>query len=773
MMNSNTLFFKRHRSWAAGWLLTCITLAVALVMLLPHAAINSSVLSLLPNQIMGKLPAALQNGFVQRLDRQLVWMVSPGKDADDAVAAAWVHELQSMQVLAEVKGQMTAQEQQAWGKFFFEHRNGLIDPQTRARLDDGGQLQADWVLSQVYSAFSGVSSKELENDPLMLVRGAQLALQQNTTHLKMRQGWLVAEDEAGRQWYFIRGELNHSSYDTQKTAQIVSELASAQTRLRAQWPDAQVLSRGTLFYSDYASQQAKRDVSTLGVATIAGVLLLIYLVFRSLRPLVLSILSVVIGAMAGTVTTLLVFGELHLMTLVMSISIVGISVDYTLYYLTERMVHGTEMTPLESLRKVFDALLLALGTAVIAYVIMMLAPFPGIRQLALFAATGLTAACMTVICWHPYLVKHLPVRPIPGMIPMARWLAAWRRQRRLRVGLPLAFAVVTLIGLFFLRIDDDIAQLQGLPKDIHHQEQLITGMTGQGMEQKWFVVYGDTPQATLERLEAIVPELEKAKSQSWIAQYRVFPLASLQRQAQDVTLLKAASQAVTGRLAEVGIHVRQPVIDAMPVSVDTWLGSVTSEGWRLLWLTLPDGQSGVLVPVDGVQDTAALAALARDIPGLAWVDRKGAFDQMFAFYRTMLGWLLSVAVVVIAVSYMIRLGWRRGVLNVVPSVLSLGTSLAVLALSGHVMNLFSLLAMVLVLGVGINYTLFFNNPRGTPLTSMLAITLAMVTTLLTQGMLVFSSTEAISSFGIVLCSGIFTAFVLSPLVLPTAREKRT
>ncbi|MFX5821170.1 hypothetical protein ABTE22_19270, partial [Acinetobacter baumannii] len=72
--------------------------------------------------------------------------------------------------------------------------------------------------------------------------------------------------------------------------------------------------------------------------------------------------------------------------------------------------------------------------------------------------------------------------------------------------------------------------------------------------------------------------------------------------------------------------------------------------------------------------------------------------------------------------------------------LSLGCGLAVLSLSGHTVNLFSLLALVLVLGIGINYTLFFSNPHGTPLTSLLAITLAMLTTILTLGMLVFSAT---------------------------------
>ncbi|MPR15393.1 hypothetical protein EQH14_07520, partial [Escherichia coli] len=80
--------------------------------------------------------------------------------------------------------------------------------------------------------------------------------------------------------------------------------------------------------------------------------------------------------------------------------------------------------------------------------------------------------------------------------------------------------------------------------------------------------------------------------------------------------------------------------------------------------------------------------------------------------------------------------------------------------------------LVLVLGIGINYTLFFSNPRGTPLTSLLAIALAMLTTLLTLGMLVFSATQAISSFGIVLVSGIFTAFLLSPLAMPDKREQK-
>jgi predicted exporter len=770
MTNANAL--PPSKRPALLWGVVCLILLGVLLALLPQARLNSSVLAMLPKQTLGAIPPGLNDGFMQRLDRQLVWLVSPGKKADPQAARDWLALLQKSHALAEVKGPMDADSQQAWGAFFWQHRNGLIDSDTRARLQNGGEAQAQWILSQLYSAFSGVSGKELQNDPLMLMRGSQLAMAKNGQRLRLMDGWLVTQDEQGNYWYLLHGELAGSSFDMQQTHKLVTTLGTLESELKARYPQAQLLSRGTMFYSDYASQQAKQDVSTLGVATVIGVLLLIIAVFRSLRPLLLCLLSIATGALAGTVVTLLLFGELHLMTLVMSMSVIGISADYTLYYLTERMVHGAESSPWQSLTKVRNALLLALFTTVAAYLIMMLAPFPGIRQMAVFAAVGLSASCLTVIFWHPWLCRGQPVRPVPAMVLMLRWLAAWRRNKKLAIGLPVALALFSLAGISTLRVDDDISQLQALPQPILAQEKAITALTGQSVDQKWFVVYGTSAQQTLERLEAFAPALEQAKAAGWLGGYRTLPLNSLARQQEDLSLLKNAAPAVSKALNNAGLATVNPDLNAMPVTVDNWLASPASEGWRLLWLTLENGESGVLVPVEGVKNSAALKALSTKHTGIAWVDRKSTFDELFAHYRHILTGLLCVALAVIACGAVARLGWRKGIISLVPSVVSLGCGLAVLSLNGHAVNLFSLLALVLVLGIGINYTLFFSNPRGTPLTSLLAITLAMLTTLLTLGMLVFSATQAISSFGIVLVSGIFTAFLLSPLAMPTKKEKK-
>lgn len=770
MTNANVL--PPSKRPALLWAIACLLMLGVLLTLLPQARLNSSVLAMLPKQTLGAIPPSLNDGFMQRLDRQMVWLVSPGKQPDPTVARDWLTLLQKSQALAEVKGPMDAESQQAWGTFFWQHRNGLVDDVTRARLQNGGEAQAQWILSQLYSAFSGVSGKELQNDPLMLMRGSQLAMAKNGQRLRLMDGWLVTQDQQGNYWYLLHGELAGSSFDMQQTHTLVTTLATLEKTLKSHYPHAQLLSRGTAFYSDYASQQAKRDISTLGVATLLGVILLIVAVFRSLRPLLLCVLSIGTGALAGTVVTLLVFGELHLMTLVMSMSIIGISADYTLYYLTERMVHGEATSPWQSLTKVRNALLLALLTTVAAYLILMLAPFPSIRQMALFAAVGLSASCLTVIFWHPWLCRGLPVRPVPAMVLMLRWLAAWRRNKKLSVGLPVALALFSLAGLATLRVDDDISQLQALPQHILAQEKAITALTGQSVDQKWFVVYGKSAQQTLARLERFTPALEQAKKEGWLGGYRTIPLNSLARQQQDLALLKNAAPAVAKALQNAGITTINPDLSAMPVTVDDWLASPASEGWRLLWLTLADGESGVLVPAEAVKNSAALNALSTKYTGVAWVDRKSSFDELFALYRHILTGLLLVALAVIACGAVVRLGWRKGLISLVPSVLSLGCGLAVLSLGGHTVNLFSLLALVLVLGIGINYTLFFSNPRGTPLTSFLAITLAMLTTLLTLGMLVFSATQAISSFGIVLVSGIFTAFLLSPLAMPGKKRKK-
>ncbi|WP_345797004.1 MMPL family transporter [Castellaniella sp. MT123] len=748
------------------WLAVCLAAAFWLVGRWTSVPINSSVLALLPVQSQDAAQAELETAFTRRLDRQVVWMLSPGTQPDPLLAAQWRARMAAVPGVLEVQGPMTPQLRQQWLQFFYTYRNSLLDAQTRARLQAGGNAQAQWVLAQLYSAFAGVGHQEIARDPLMLVRGTQMALLQGAGSLRLVDGWLSTRDAEGRFWYFLPAQLQASSFDVSQTQALVTAFQREETAFLADHPQARVLSRGSLFYSEHAAQQAGHDITVIGSVTILGVVLLILAAFRSLLPLLLCILSVGMGALWGTTLTVALFGEVHLMTLAMSLSVVGISVDYALYYLVERRSRVVEESPWCSMGRVRPALFMALGTSAVAYLLLTLAPFPGIRQLAVFAAAGLCAACLTVVFWHPILARPLRAAPVPCLRQLDAWLQLWRTRRLVRVGVPVLLAGLAVLALSRLPFSDDIAQLQEPPARIQAQDRHITELTGQSMDQKWFLIAGQSPQQALERLDAFVPQLAQAQAAGWLQSYRALPLHSLNRQAEDQQLLQSAATEVRQALAATGLEMPQADTRLTPLEPEVWLRSPASQGWRLLWLSLPNGASGVLVPVAGVRQEAALAALAQPAAGIHWVDRKAAFDQLFAHYRQVLSQLLLLALGGVCVVSIVRLGWRRGLRTSVPSLLSLALGLGALSLFGRSANLFSLLALVLVLGIGINYTIFFGNSRGTPRTSLFAVLLAMLTTLLTLGVLVFSSTRAISSFGIVLSAGIFAAFLLAPLALP-------
>ena len=78
--------------------------------------------------------------------------------------------------------------------------------------------------------------------------------------------------------------------------------------------------------------------------------------------------------------------------------------------------------------------------------------------------------------------------------------------------------------------------------------------------------------------------------------------------------------------------------------------------------------------------------------------------------------------------------------------------------------------MILVLGIGIDYTLFFAEQKGPSHATLLAITLSAITTLLSFGLLALSETPAIRTFGLTVLTGIATAWLLAPLAMAKPGE---
>ena len=96
------------------------------------------------------------------------------------------------------------------------------------------------------------------------------------------------------------------------------------------------------------------------------------------RPIVLVTLSLAVGCAAALTVTDLLFGQVHVLTLVFGATLIGVAEDYGIHYFAARQGHPVDRR-WQQLAEILPGLTLALATSGIAYLALGLAPFPGLR----------------------------------------------------------------------------------------------------------------------------------------------------------------------------------------------------------------------------------------------------------------------------------------------------------------------------------------------------------------------------------------------------------
>ncbi|AVF64983.1 MMPL family transporter [Vibrio alginolyticus] len=734
-----------------------------------ESPIETNILKLLPkNQQNPVAEQAFESVSASMSDKVIFVITAPDKNALFAAATEFDKGLRQSNHFRDVVGKISPQEQQAWASYYFKHRFQLLTPEQRERLSKNPEQQVQHVIQSLYNPFSGVTGQELQNDPFLLFRDYLSQVTQQSSSFRLDNGYLSVEKD-GAQYLLITAELKDSPYSL--TGQLAVPDIQALEQSVAQKYGAKVAHTGVLFYANFGTQSAKSEISTIGVFSLLGIIALLVLVFRSVMPLSLALLSITIGLLVALSVTTWIFGKVHLFSLVFGASLIGVSIDYAFHYLTERLAAGNEWDSEQGLKHIFIAITLGLITSLIGYLGMLVAPFPGLQQLALFSSIGLIAAYITVVAWYPILARN-PSRSIsnlPGQSLLAKWLTLWN-QPRVKVGLPMLCVVASGFFLLQLNYDDDIRLLQTMPKDLKQQETLITTLSGMQSSQQMLVVTADDDESLMKKLESLTPTLEAWKADSTIESYHSLSryLSSMERQQQDYQLIRDLYATQSSPLTSgLGLS-KKPKMDAdfIPVTVDQYLQNPVSAPVRFLHLGKIKGKSATVVVLNQLQDSAVVKAFAKSQSDVVYLNKAEEISALFGEYRIKIMELLAAASAVIFLVLIKRYGLQHSCRVLLPSLIACACGLATAVAMGTTLNLFNLLGLVLILGIGIDYTLFFAE-KARSVSTLLAITLSAITTVLSFGLLSLSQTHAIHSFGITVLSGIFVAWLLSPIAIKT------
>ncbi|MDR2015002.1 MAG: MMPL family transporter [Azoarcus sp.] len=767
-------YARRHRALAWGWLgvLALLTAALLAHVLPWRGQIDTDLLALLPVDERNPHAEAALKTLAQQGERSLVLLLAAPDTATAQRAARQVRETLRE---APLSAQPAPADVETLLKLYFPYRAGFVTDQDRRWLADTDQTtQIQRALSLAYQPFAG-SAVNWRDDPFGFF--GNWLLQLGKASPARPYGDTLMVQTADRHYAVLLYQLTQSAFSSDLQTRLDADLAATRNDLAQHFPDVQLLRAGVVLHAAAAAQQARFEMSLIGSGSLLFCVLLTWYVFRSFKALRLILLSLAAGALTALSLTWLMFDRLHALTLVFGASLIGVAVDYGVLVLAQHL--NGEKTPggaperWTRFRHLLPPLALVLIAPMLAYLSLLLMPFPGLRQMACFTVSGIAGAWLTIMLWYPYLVPaHMPGTPLARCLMQA--LRHWPRWRATRRQWFVAVAVATVLGLGIaqLKTGDDIRSLVNSDPGLLREHLEVAKTLELPSPAQLFLITGDTPEEALQHEEALLLKLEPLFASGHLTGFdaisRWLPSQQRQQAAQQAQQTLAAARAALAKEMDLsGDWAATP--QSAPLTADEWLAQPATESLRYLWLgrSAQDGRFSSIVLLKGLRDADTAHRLAAfNDAHIQWVDKTAEVSLLMGRYRVLLSSVLIAAYVLVPLvllAFFRRQTWRV----VMPSLLG---TLAIMGYAGLPLQLLNVLTLLLVFGMGIDYGLFLTAQRG-DVRAFLAICVAAALTLLSFGLLALSSTPALRTIGLTTVLGISLAWLTTPLFRLSAPER--
>jgi predicted exporter len=555
-----------------------------------------------------------------------------------------------------------------------------------------------------------------------------------------------------------------------------------------------------------------KEVTRLSILSTAVIVTLLLGVYRSVTALVLGLVPVASGALAGVAAVALGLGVVHGITLGFGITLIGEAVDYSIYLFIQsrqnRSLNGESREGQDAgwLRSVWPTIRLGMLTSVCGFASLLPSGFSGLTQLGLYSIAGLVAAGLVTRFVLPHwLPRNFSIRDVSPI-----GVAVSNVLQRLR-GAPIVVVVVAALAGVALYLHRDtlwnheISALSPVSQaDQDLDAQLRVDIRAPDVRYL-AVVSAPDEQSALGAAEKVGARLDKLIDDDVIGGFdspaRYLPSEAAQH-ARQASLPPADELSDRLNKALVGMPVRAERLEpfladvatarAQPILTRADLDNTSiASGFDALLMRrgssagLSDSQIApsqpgwiALMPLRAspsnpsyIDDRKVRSAVEAAAPGQATVlDIKGEADALYSTYLleavrlSLAGFAAIVILLLIALRSLTRV-----VRVVIPLALAVVTVAGGFALVGHQLTILHVIGMLLIVAVGSNYALFFDrraadaHPGSVPLT-LASLIVANIATVVSFGILAFSTVPVLAALGSTVAPGALLALIFSALL---------
>lgn len=292
----------------------------------------------------------------------------------------------------------------------------------------------------------------------------------------------------------------------------------AQARVRH--PQLEIGLTGLPVMESDEMQCSQSSMSLATILSLGGVVLVLVAGLGGLRHPLLAMVALVAGMVWSLGYTTLAVGHLNILSSAFGAILIGLGINYGTYFIARYLQlrqdhHTTDEALVSTAGSVGPGIAIGAATTAIAFFMASFTEFTGVAELGVIAGGGIILCWLASTTLLPAIV-HLSDStrsnlPLPSPLSFDRWIDSLVAHPRLVLGLTVGCTFVVALGIFGIRYDYNLLNLQpvGL-ESVELERKLLT----ETKESAWYAVsVASTPQEVAARKERFLrlPSVERVE----------------------------------------------------------------------------------------------------------------------------------------------------------------------------------------------------------------------------------------------------------------------
>ncbi|MDM1549030.1 MMPL family transporter [Empedobacter falsenii] len=404
------------------------------------------------------------------------------------------------------------------------------------------KLSKDSIASIVESNYkslitpTGIVSKEfMLKDPLGLTFVALNRLKEKnlTDDFEVYNGFIVTKDHS-KLFLFINPKFSGS--ETEHNTEFVNRLEEIQQHLNPEYSGKSTLSYfGSSFIAVANAKQIKQDIVTTVLISMITLMVILMVFYRKIYIPIIIFIPSVFGFFFALALLYFIQGTISAISLSIGAVLLGITIDYSLHIMTHYKHNSDSKTLFKEITK---PLIMSCTTTAIAFLCLLFVKSDVLKDLGIFA--GITVIVSGVfsllIIPHLYHPKQDAIENNSSIIEKLAFFSF--HNNMILIGACVLLIIVSCFTFNNVNFDKDLSKLNYVPTDQKIAEQKLETTSNSISKSLYVVNYGNNVEDVLNENIALTNKLQKAEGKDEILSYNsiqslVLPISVQQEKIKD------------------------------------------------------------------------------------------------------------------------------------------------------------------------------------------------------------------------------------------------